>query len=80
MMDSKEASLLLGVHKELEDAMAMKVKISHEQVIYITATDLLKKYQALLARPKADERDAEAFKRVLVGWYFTEEELAECLK
>lgn len=80
-MDGEEATKLLEVHRELEDAMSMKVKITHAQVTYITASDLLSKYKRLLELSRGDDdKDIQAFKRVLEGWYFTPEELKSVLE
>ncbi len=74
-MTPEESSKLIDIHKELEDAMSMKIKISHEQVMFIVASDLLKKYTALLERNRPESCTAEsaAFETVLCYYYGKDE-------
>lgn len=69
-MDTREIDLILKRHKELEDAISMKVKITNEQAVLITTKMLLDRYASAL---KDDSGKVAAFETVLLYFFDTEE-------
>jgi len=75
-LNKEQSARLIEIHKELEAALSMSVRISGDQVMCIVATDLLSKYSAVLKRGSVNSSDAVAFEKVLC-WYFSDDEIVE---
>ncbi len=67
---------LMRIHQEHLDAISMQIKISGEQVDYITVTSLLEKYAGILRRPKGNENTVGQFEGVLYYYLSVDEMVA----
>ena len=76
-MDFDEASKLINISKELQDALSTTIKIDHDQVLDIVVADLFAKYKS--ARNRRLGREADMLECVLVKYYLTQNELETLL-
>lgn len=77
LMDFEEASKLISISKELQDALSTTITIDHNQVLDIVVADLLAKYKS--ANDRGLDSEAEMLECVLVKYYLTQDELETLL-
>ncbi len=77
-MTYEEHKAITKNSRELEDMLAVPVKLSHGEAFRLVVNDLVGKYKFSLER--RDSESAAAYEAVLLLGYVTEEELTELLK
>lgn len=77
MIEPDEAARLIGISKELEDALSTTVRINHNQVNDIIVADLLSKYKS--AKSTGLGGNASMLSGVLLQYYLTPDELETLL-
>lgn len=68
---------LIDKVKEMEDALSMTIKISHDQICEIVVADLIGKYKASVGRNNTKYVDSFA---TVLRFYLTEDEFSEMIE